>query len=407
MPLAAVQYNPSIPAVQADPYPLYKRLREEDPVHWSEALDAWVLTRYDDVVAVLRDPRFSADRRRARNRLAQEAMAAAEEYGGPAARANTMLSSDPPEHTRMRLLISKAFLPHAVEQLRPHIQEITDELLDDVQEPGRLDILMDFAYPLSVIVIAELMGVPTEDRAQFKRWSDDVVATLGGAFGASDLVERGAQSGRELADYFRDVIADRRRQPKEDLVSVLVAGADRGGVLTEEQLVATCVVALIAGNETTRNLIGNGMLALLRNPAQQEKLWADPSLVETAVEELLRYAGPVQATARIPTEDVEIGGQAVKEGQVVFTIVAAANRDPAHFPDPEKLDISRQPNHHVAFGSGVHSCLGQPLARLETQIAFSTLARRIPNPRLATDDVEWGPSFILRGLKSLPITFDA
>ena len=393
--------------MQADPYPLYKRLREEDPVHWSEALDAWVLTRYDDVVAVLRDPRFSADRRRARNRLAREAMAAAEEYGGPPARANTMLTSDPPEHTRMRLLISKAFLPHAVEKLRPHIQEIADELLDDLQEPGCLDILMDFAYPLPVIVIAELMGVPTEHRAQFKRWSDDVVATLGGAFNAPELLERGAQSGRELADYFRDVIADRRRQPKEDLVSVLVAGADRGGVLTEEQLVATCVVALIAGNETTRNLIGNGMLALLRNPAQQKKLWDDPSLVESAVEELLRYAGPVQATARVPTEDVEIGGQVVKEGQVVFTIVAAANRDPAHFPDPEKLDISRQPNHHVAFGSGIHSCLGQPLARLEAQIAFSTLARRIPNPWLATDDVEWGPSFILRGLKSLPITFDA
>ena len=405
--MVAVQYNPAIPEVQKDPYPLYKRLREEDPVHWSEALDAWVLTRYDDVVAVLRDSRFSADRRGARNRYAQEAMAAAEEHGGPVARANTLLTSDPPDHTRMRLLISKAFLPRAVEKLRPHIQEITDELLDAVQEPGRLDILLDIAHPLPTIVIAELMGVSTGDRAQFKRWSDDIVATLGGGLTAPNLLERAAQSGRELSDYFRDVIADRRREPKEDLVSVLVAATDQGDVLSEAQLVATCVVALIAGNETTRNLIGNGMLALLRNPDQLEKLWHDPSLVESAVEELLRYAGPVQCTSRVATEDVEIDGKAVEKGQVVFTMLAAANRDPAHFSDPEKLDITRKDNHHVAFGSGIHSCLGQPLARLEAQIAFSTMARRIPNPRPASDELEWGPSFILRGLKSLPITFDA
>ena len=405
--MVSVQFNPSLPEARADPYPLYKRLREEDPVHWSEALDAWVLTRYDDVVAILRDPRFSADRRGARNRYAQEAMAAAEEHGGPLARANTMLTADPPEHTRMRLLISKAFLPRAVEKLRPHIQDIADELLDAAQDPGRLDVLLDFAVPLPMIVIAELMGVPTADRDQFKRWSDDVVATLGGGFAAPEVLERGAQSGQELAEYFREVIADRRREPKDDLVSILVAGADEGDVLSEGQLLATCVVALIAGNETTRNLIGYGMLALLRNPDQLQKLWQDPALVESAVEEILRYAGPVQATARVATEDVQIDGQSVKKGQLVFIIVAAANRDPAHFPDPEKLDITRRNNHHVAFGSGIHSCLGQPLARLEARIAFDTLARRIPNPRLAIDEVEWGPSFILRGLKSLPITFDA
>ena len=405
--MVSVQFNPALPEVQADPYPFYKRLREEEPVHWSEAVDAWVLTRYDDVVAVLRDPRFSADRRGARNRYAQEAMAAAEEHGGPLARANTMLTADPPEHTRMRLLISKAFLPRAVEKLRPHIQDIADELLDAAQDPGRLDILMDLAYPLPMIVIAELMGVPTEDRAQFKRWYDDVVATLGGGFAAPEVLERGAQIGQELAEYFREVIADRRREPREDLVSILVAGADEGDVLSEGQLLATCVVALIAGNETTRNLIGNGMLALLRNPDQLQKLWQDRSLVESAVEEILRYAGPVQATARVATEDVQIDGRPVKKGQLVFIIVAAANRDPARFPDPEKLDITRRNNHHVAFGSGIHSCLGQPLARLEARIAFDTLARRIPNPRLAIDEVEWGPSFILRGLKSLPISFDA
>ncbi len=403
--MVTLQYDPALPEARSDPFPLYKRLREEDPVHWSEALDAWVLTRYDDVVAVLRDPRFSADRRRSRNRLAQEAMAAAEEYGGPAARANTMLSSDPPEHTRLRLLISKAFLPRAVEKLRPHIQEIADQLLDEAPEPGRLDVLMDYAYPLPVIVIAELMGVPTEDRSQFKRWSDDIVATLGGSFSSPGLMERAARSGHEISEYFREVIAQRRKQPKEDLVSVLVAAADQGDDLSEEQLLATCIVALIAGNETTRNLIANGMLALLRNPDQLEKLWSDPSLVEPAVEELLRYAGPVQCTSRVAMEDLEIDGHAVETGQMVFTMLAAANRDPAQFADPERLDITREHNYHVEFSSGIHSCLGQPLARIEAHIAFSTLARRIPNPRLATEALEWGPSFILRGVKSLPITF--
>lgn len=403
--MVTVQYDPSIADLRADPYPYYKRLREEDPVHWSEALDAWVLTRYDDVVAVLQDPRFSSDRSRTRNRIAQEAMANGEEHGNTMPRANTMLSADPPEHTRMRLLISKAFLPRAVERLRPHIQEIADDLLDAASEPGRLDVLMDFAYPLPVIVIAELMGVPPEDRAQFKRWSDDIVDTLGGNFVAPEYAERGAQSGREIADYFRGVIEERRRSPKEDLITVLVNAADTGDVLDEGQLVATCVVALIAGNETTRNLVCNGMLALLNNPDQLEKLWQDRSLVPSAIEELLRYAGPVHCTARVATEAIEIGGTLVDKGQLVFTMIAAANRDPAHFSEPERLDITRRNNHHVAFGSGIHACLGQPLARLETKIAFDTLARRIPNPRLAIDEVEWGPSFVLRGMKSLPITF--
>ncbi len=405
--MVSVQYNPTLPEVRANPYPYYKRLREDDPVHWSEALDAWVLTRYDDVVAVLKDLRFSADRRRARNRFVQQAQTAAEEYG-PTARANTMLTSDPPEHTRLRLLVSKAFLPRNVEQLRPHVQNIADELLGAVPEAGRIDILTDFAYPLPVVVIAELMGVPTEDRAQFKRWSDDIVATLGGATATPKLVAQAAKSGSEILDYFRDVIADRRRKPKEDLVTVLVEAADAGDVLSEPQLLATCVTMLIAGNETTRNLIANGMLALLRHPRELERLWNDPSLVGTAVEELLRYAGPVQCTSRVATEDIEVGGKTVEKGQLVFTMLAAANRDPAHFEDPERLDIGRKDNHHVAFGFGVHACLGQPLARLEAQVAFSTLARRIRSPvALATDQLEWGPSFILRGLKSLPITYAA
>jgi cytochrome P450 len=400
-----VEYNPLLPEARTNPYPLYRTLREQDPVHYSDVLDAWVLTRYDDVVFALKDARFSADRTTARSRVSQQAMVMAQEAGA-VPRGNTMLTSDPPEHTRLRLIVSRAFLPRAVEALRPHIQQITDELLDGVQHPGAMDIIQDFAYPLPVIVIAELLGVSPGDRVQFRKWSDDIVATLGGGLAAPHVLAQGAQSAREVTEYFRGVIADRRRRPKEDLVSVLVAARDEREALTEEQLLATCMVMLIAGNETTRNLIGNGMLALLRDPGQLAKLWSDPSLAPTAVEELLRYAGPVQGTSRVVKEAVEIGGKTMREGDLVFTMLAAANRDPAQFADPESLNITRRDNHHVAFGFGIHACLGQPLARLEAQIAFGSLARRIRNPRLAAGELEWGPSFILRGLKSLPITFE-
>ena len=285
--MVTVQYNPFIPEVHADPYPLYHRLREENPVHWSELLEAWVLTRYDDVVAVLKDKRFSANRRQARNRFVQQA-AAMQEQGGPLTGAATMLSSDPPEHTRLRGLVSKAFTVRAIDAMRPHIQEIVDELLDAVQERGRMDIIQDLAYPLPVIVIAEMLGVPPERRDTFKRWSDDLVATLGGPLVAPEVQERARRSAQEMADYFRSVIEERRREPKEDLLSALLAAEERGEVLSEEELLATCILLLAAGNETTTNLIGNGVLALLRNPDQLERLRADPSLTESAVEEFLR-----------------------------------------------------------------------------------------------------------------------
>jgi hypothetical protein len=382
---------------------MYKQLREEDPVHWSELLESWVLTRYEDVVAVLRDPRFSADRRRARTRFAQQAMAFQE--ATPFARAGTMLTADPPEHTRLRGLVSKAFTPRRVEELRPRIQQIVDELLDQVQDQGRLDIIEDLAYPLPVIVIAELLGIPAERRADFKRWSDDVVAMLGGPFVAEEAIGRARTSAFEMAAYFQGVIAERRKEPRDDLLSALVAAEERGEVLSELELLTTCILLLAAGNETTTNLIGNGTLALLRNPDQLRKLQADPSLVESAVEELLRYDGPVQATGRVATEAIEVGGQTVQEGQVAFTVVGAANHDPAVFADPDSLDVTRAENPHVAFGYGIHYCLGAPLARAEAQIAFASLLARLPEPRLESEDVEWGGTFILRGLKKLPVVW--
>src|SRR3990172_8775269 len=329
--MVTLQYNPFVPEVHANPYPLYQQLRESDPIHWSELLDGWVLTRYDDVVAVLKDPRFSADRRRARNRFVQQALIM-QEQAGPFAQAQTMLSSDPPEHTRPRGLVSKAFTFKAVEALRPRIQQIVDELLDRVQDKGRMDAIWDLGYPLPVIVIAEMLGGPPV---------------------APEVQARGRKSVEEMGAYFTQVIAERRTAPKDDLLSRLIAAEERGEMLSEQEMLATCILLLSAGNETTTNLIGNGTLALLRNPERPELLRERPELVESAIEEFLRYDGPVQGTARVALENVEIGGQAIKEGQLAFTMLAAADRDPAVFSEPEALDITRTDNRHMAFGYGI------------------------------------------------------
>ncbi|MBI2913962.1 MAG: cytochrome P450 [Chloroflexi bacterium] len=404
--MVTVQFNPLAPEVHANPYPLYRRMREEDPIHWSEMMESWILTRYQDVVFVLTDPRFSADRRQARNRFAQMAQQQDQEFG-PLGRTQTMLGADPPLHTRLRRLVSKAFTPRAVENLRPRIQEIVDELLEPCQRSGHLEIIHDLAYPLPVIVIAEMLGVAPEHRAEFKRWSGDLVATLGGPFTPPEVLARARQSIGELAEYLRRVIAERRRQPRSDLISGLIAAEEQGQVLSEDEILASATLLLVAGNETTTNLIGTGMLALLRNPDQLRRLQEDPSLGQPAVEELLRYAGPVHATARVAKEALEIGGRAVNEGQVVMTILGAANRDPAQFPDPDTLDIARSPNEHVAFGDGIHFCLGAPLARAEAQTAIGTLLQRLPNLRLEVAEPEWGGTFVIRGVKGLPVSFSS
>lgn len=396
--MISLQYNPFTPEVHANPYPTYRLLREEDPVHWSPLLEAWVLTRYRDVVAVLGDPRFSAQRQRATNRFAQQI--ARDESDRRVVPAPTMLNSDPPAHTRLRGIVNKAFTPRAVERLRPRIQAIVDQLLDAALPAGRIDVIEDLAYPLPVIVIAEMLGIPPTERARFKRWSTDI-ARVTGPLAPPELLERAFQSATELNAYFRRVIADRRRDPRDDLITALIAAEEQGDVLSEEELVATCILLLIAGNETTTNLIGNGVLALLRHPSQLAKVRANPSLTRQAVEEFLRYDGPVQGTARVALEPVEIGGRQIEKGHLVMTMLAAADRDPAQFPNPEELEIERAENRHVAFGYGIHFCLGAPLARLEGQIAIATLVQRAPGLRLDGEPV-WGGSFILRGLKALP-----
>ena len=399
----AIQFNPFSPESQANPYPQYKALREAAPVYHSPLLDLWVLSRFEDVSFVLKDDRFSADRRKSSNPLVAQARQMQE--AGPFAQANTMLSADPPEHTRLRGLVGKAFTPRRIEQMRPRIQEIVDSLLDDVQDRAEFDLIEQLSYPLPVIVIAEMLGIPSEDRAEFKRWSNDVVATLAGPGAAPDALERAQSSAIEMAAYFQAVIAERRKEPRDDLLSAMIAAEERGEVLSEEELLASCMLLLSAGNETTTNLIGNGMLALLRNEDQLDKLLGDLSLMNSAVEEMLRYDGPVQATARVADADVEIEGHKIEKGKMLFVLLAAANRDPAAFPDPETLDITRQDNKHVAFGNGLHFCLGAPLARMEAQIAFRTLFERRGKPQLTGGEPEWNGNFILRGLKRLPVAF--
>jgi hypothetical protein len=397
--MSELSFNPMDPEFVADPYPMYHRLRAEDPVHRSP-LGFWVLTRYEDVVAVLRDPRF-----------AKEAIAAfvARRIGVDATVGIgvSMLDRDPPDHTRLRSLVSKAFTPRVVEGIRPRIQEIVDDLLDRAEDQGAMDLIEDFAYPIPVIVICEMLGVPVADHERFRGWSLDLArgldATLLGP--QSDVALRASDSRRALADYFRELIAERRDSPRGDLLSALIAAEEAGDKLSENELLATCILILVAGHETTVNLLGNGTLALLRHPEQLRLLRDSPGVIGTAVEELLRYDGPVQRTARVPSADATIDGRKIEAGEMVMPFIGAADRDPAHFPDPDRLDLARADNRHVAFGMGIHFCLGAPLARLEGQLAINTMVHRFPKLSLATDRPQYRQSLTLRGLTSLPVTF--
>ena len=391
-------FNPMAPDFLADPYPTYRRLRAEDPVHQSP-LGFWVLTRYDDVVATLRDPR-----------CVKEPLAAlvAARFGVavPPGVGLTMLDRDPPDHTRLRSLVSKAFTPRVVESLRPRIQQIVDRLISRAEAAGSMDLIEEFAYPIPVNVICELLGVPVEDHDQFKGWSLDIARGLDSVLlpPDSEVPRRSGAARHAMGDYFRRLIAERRASPRSDLLSALIAAEEAGEKLTEEELLATCILLLIAGHETTVNLIGNGTLALLRHPDELRRLRETPGLIVNAVEELLRYDGPVQRTARVPSADITIGGRAIGKGEMVMPFIGAADRDPAQFPDPDRLDLGRADNRHIAFGWGIHFCLGAPLARVEGQIAIDTLVRRLPKLELVSDEPHYRQSLTLRGLKTLEVT---
>src|SRR5437588_2635709 len=367
-------FNPMDPEFLADPYPTYPRLRAEDPVHQSP-LGFWVLTRYDDVSAVLRDARYI-----------KEPLAAlvAARFGAEVPRGVglSMLDRDPPDHTRLRGLVSKAFTPRVVEGLRPRIQQIVDELITRAQAAGSMDVIEEFAYPIPVNVICEMLGVPVADHERFKGWSLDIARGLDSIWlpPDSEVPRRSAAARHAINDYFRELIAQRRASPRGDLLSALIAAEEAGDKLNEEELLATCILILIAGHEPTVNLIGNGVLALLRNPGELERLRATPGLITNAVEELLRYDGPVQRTARVASAPATIGGRTIAKGEMVMPFIGAADRDPSQFPDPDRLDLTRADNRHIAFGWGIHFCLGAPLARVEgrTPTTASVAGRRGP-----------------------------
>jgi cytochrome P450 len=390
------------PEMLADPYPVYGWLRETDPVHWHEPFAAWILTRYDDMVAVLQDNRFSAER----TARMQEMAGQPELQSFFSFLSTRMLYADPPRHTRLRGLVSKAFTPHAVEAMRPHIQALVDGFLDGVQAQGHMDVIADLAYPLPATVILEMLGIPVEDRDQLKRWSDDFVAyfTKDPSQVSAAEYRRAVASVAAQLDYFRALVR-LHAQPRNDLLSALVQVEEAGERLTEAELYANANLLLTAGHESTTNLIGNGTLALLRHPEQLRQLRDDPSLLPSAVEEMLRYDCPVQFTHRLAREDVTLRGKTIGKGQFVYLVVGAANRDPARFTDPDRLILGRRDNHHLAFGLGAHYCLGAALARLEAQIAFATLLRRFPELRLGSERLEYRDTFNLRCLKSLPVSF--
>jgi len=393
--------NIASPEFKADPYPFYARLRDESPVFRIELptrQPAWLITRYDDVAVVLKDERFAKDRGNALS-------------PGPAGKepwvpglfqplTRNMLDVDPPDHTRLRQLVHKAFTPRLIERLRDRIQVLTEELIAAAAMRRRVDLIADFALPIPTTIIAEMLGVPASDRHRFHRWSRRIVASAPSGWRMLPAIP----SAIAFLRYIRRLVKARRSSPRDDLVTALVQAEEEGARLNEDELVAMIFLLLIAGHETTVNLIGNGMLALLRHPDQLQRLRDEPGMIKVAVEELLRFDGPLEtATERYARQDVEVAGTIIRRGELVYAVLGSANRDERQFPDPDRLDLSREPNRHLAFGLGVHYCLGAPLARLEGQIAIGTLVSRLPNLRMTQRRLRWRRSLVLRGLAALPV----
>jgi cytochrome P450 len=385
------EYSPFVPAVKEDPYPHYAWLRKHHPVYYNDKLGFYVLSRYADVEAAAHTP---------------EVFSSAQGIGPERAPVAMMIAKDPPDHTRLRRLVSKAFTPKMVEQLAPRIQEIVDELLDAALPRGSFDLVQDFASPLPVIMIAEMLGVEPERREDFKRWSEAVIHVTAGGTQYGDMAAY-LQSWQEFKAYMSRIVEERRRSPRHDLVSALVQAQDERDALTLNEILNFCLLLLVAGNETTTNLITNGALALYTHEAQRQKLRGQPQLIQSAIEEVLRYDGPIQGVFRTTTRDVEVRGTTIAAHSKVLLLWAAANRDPEVFPDPDRFDIERTPNDHMAFGRGIHFCLGAPLARLEARIATQTILRRTKVTRPDPDGVrERVDNALFRGWKRFPVVVE-
>ena len=393
---SGVVYNPLSAGMAQDPYPFYAALRERDPVHRSRLVNAWVLSRHADIDAILRDHRrFSNDPRKGTLSRQQRAnLPADEEF--------TMLFLDPPDHKRLRALVNKAFTPRAINALEPHIRSLLGSLLDDIDDPAGFDLMKAVAQPLPVIVIAEMLGIPAEDRAQFKIWSDQRARTLEPIISAQERAASEAAS-RALDAYFRPIIEERRAEPQDDILSGLAQAEEEGDRLTEREMLNMLRLLLIAGNETTTNLIGNGFLALLRYPDQLQRLRDDPSLIPLAVDELLRFDSPVQTDFRRVLTDCEVNGFSLKQRENIVLLLGSANRDPDVFENPNTLDVGRGDRSHLSFGRGIHHCIGAPLARLEGRIVLEMLLERFSRISLLDGEPRFRNSIVLRGLESLPV----
>ncbi|EFH79987.1 cytochrome P450 family protein [Ktedonobacter racemifer] len=392
-------------AAKANPYPSYTLVRSSDPVYplnMEDGHTSWLITRYEDALAILKDQRFIKDFRRLltpeqREKIREDAYSALSAH---------MLSADPPDHTRLRALVNISFTPRLVEQWRERIQVLANELIDAIerQEDREFDLIDAFAFPLPIVVITEMLGVPTEDRARFREWSNALLD----ATGKPEAILGTREKIIAFTMYLRHLIETKRQQLGDDLIGRLLVAEANGDTLNETELISMIFLLLIAGHETTVNLIGNGMLALLQYPEQKQLLQENPLLIKNAIEEFLRFHSPVAiSTRRWVGEDLEFGGKQMRRGDPVLVSLAAANHDPEAFAQPDELDITRQENRHLAFGMGIHYCLGAPLARLEGQIAIRTLLQRLPNMRLAVpaEELVWRPSMLLLGVSKLPVAF--
>jgi cytochrome P450 len=389
------------PEVLGNPYPLYTRLREEAPVLWDPYLHAWVVTRYRDVIEVFQ--RMSAERTPSPARLAELGLGEV----GPIARVmvRQMLFMDPPEHTRVRSLAAAAFTPRRVEKLRDRIQDVAEQLVSAVVDKGSMELMEDIANPLPAIVTAEMFGLPSGDHVMLKDWSQDFAEMLGNFQHNPGRAARVLASLESMLQYFSEAVRRESSHPSTGLLNGLATAEVNGERLTEEEVVANLIVTLVGGQETTTNLIGNGLLTLLRHPDELQRLREDLSLMPSAVEEMLRFESPSQHTARIAPEDTELGGQTIGKRDAVIAVMGAANRDPDRFPDPDRLDLARSDNRHLAFAWASHFCFGAPLARLEGQIVLTTLLSRMPEIRLRSANVTWRANLGLRGLSELPLDF--
>ena len=391
--------------VHQDPYPTYARLHEDGPLHYIDVGSKWAvwsLVGHADCAAIAKDPRLSA--KRAKQMLLSLPISRQSEFSELARMLGLwLIFMDPPEHTRLRKLLNKGFSAAAVEGLRPQVEAIVDQMLAPLQHGSEIDLLREFANPMPVRIILEMLGIPHELKDTFVDWSRAIAVFRGNPNRTVDEARAAQDALIELTEFFRRTVAERRRNKGSDLISLLIDIEEEGEVLTEEELYAQCIALLFAGHETTRNLIGNGMYTLLRNPQQTAELRERPEMIRSAVEELLRYESPVQFTARVLKEDMEICGQEIRKGWTVLCMLGAANRDPKQFKEPDQLDLKRLNNQHLAFSAGLHFCIGAQLARLEGQVALMNLVQRFPQMKLAGPRPEWVSTFGFRGLKSLSV----